>query len=254
MKLQNKTIVITGVSSGIGAETTRKVRAHGARVIGVDIKDPMLTVDQFIKADLGEEASIDELIEALPDGVDGLCNIAGVPGTAPLELVANINYLGLRDLTQKLLPKMTSGGSIVNVSSILGHFWPERLEVHKTLAQIYSFKDGAAWLKANPVDHKTCYQYFKEALIVWTAQNALPTLKAHNIRMNTVAPGPVFTPILGDFVTMLGEQAEADKDRMIRPALADEVADVISFMCADESRWISGANIPVDGGFASTYM
>lgn len=255
MKLQNKTIVVTGISSGIGAETTRSLRAHGATVIGVDIKDPMITIDQFINADLGDEKAIDELISKLPDGIDALCNIAGVPGTAPSNIVANVNYLGLRDLTQKILPKMKSGGSIVNVSSILGYFWRDRLDEHKSLAQTTSFKEGADWLAANPVDQKTCYQYFKEALIVWTAQIALPTLKEHNIRVNTVAPGPVFTPILGDFVTMLGEkQVQKDAERMIRPALADEVGDVISFMCADESRWICGANIPVDGGFASTYM
>jgi len=73
--------------------------------------------------------------------------------------------------------------------------------------------------------------------------------------MNTVAPGPVLTPIIGDFVQMLGEErVQADAERMVRPALADEVGDVVSFMCSDESRWICGANIPVDGGFASTYM
>jgi len=47
---------------------------------------------------------------------------------------------------------------------------------------------------------------------------------------------------------------QKDSERMTRPALADEVGDVVAFMCADESRWINGANIPVDGGFASTYM
>ena len=255
MKLQNKTIVITGVSSGIGAETARTVRAHGARVVGVDINDPTLTVDEFITADLSKEAEVDRLVAALPDGLDALCNIAGVPGTVPSDLVAKVNYLGLRDLSLKALPKMKAGGAIVSASSILGFFWPERLNAHKELAQTTSFAEGAAWLEANPVDEATCYQYFKEALIVWSAQHALPTLKQYNIRMNTVAPGPVMTPILGDFVTMLGEEkVEADAERMIRPALADEVGDVIAFMCADESRWICGVNIPVDGGFASTYM
>jgi len=254
MKLQNKTIVVTGVSSGIGSETVRTMRAHGAKVIGVDIKEPMLSIDGFFLADLGNERAIDELVSNLPQKIDGLCNIAGVPGTVPPDVVAKVNYVGLCDLTRKLLPKMNAGGSIVNVSSILGYFWPERQDKHKALAETSSFDDGLAWLEANPVDEETCYQYFKEALIVWTALHALPTLKEYNVRMNTVAPGPVMTPILGDFVTMLGEkQVEKDSVRMTRPALADEVGDVVSFMCADESRWICGANIPVDGGFASTY-
>ena len=65
----------------------------------------------------------------------------------------------------------------------------------------------------------------------------------------------VFTPILGDFVAMLGSQrTEADAHRMKRPAYADEVAAVIAFLCAEESRWINGVNLSVDGGLASTYL
>ena len=77
----------------------------------------------------------------------------------------------------------------------------------------------------------------------------------HSVRMNSVAPGPVFTPILGDFVSMLGEErVQRDAHRMKRPAYADEIASVVSFLCSDESRWISGVNIPVDGGLASTFI
>lgn len=104
MKLQNKTIVITGVSSGIGEETARALRQNGATVIGVDRNDPLLTIDQYFQTDLGNPASITELVNQLPDGIDGLCNIAGVPGTAPADTVARVNYLGLRELTEKALP------------------------------------------------------------------------------------------------------------------------------------------------------
>ena len=75
------------------------------------------------------------------------------------------------------------------------------------------------------------------------------------VRMNCVAPGPVFTPILGDFVAMLGqERVQADAHRMLRPGFADEIAPVVAWLCSDAPRWISGANIPVDGGLASTYI
>lgn len=255
MKLQNKTLVITGISSGIGSEVARTARHHGAHVIGVDRNEPALSVDQFIQADLGEIKAIDELVAALPDGIDGLCNIAGVPGTADKDIVERVNYLGLRHLTEATLPKMKAGGSVVNISSILGAQWPERLDAHKELAETNSFAEGQAWLAANPVTQEFCYQYFKEALIVWSAVKASETFMKYDVRMNTVAPGPVMTPILGDFVAMLGEErVQADAHRMKRPALADEVGDVVAFMCSDESRWICGANIPVDGGLASTYL
>ena len=101
----------------------------------------------------------------------------------------------------------------------------------------------------------TCYQYFKEALIVWTYTQSQKQFLERGIRMNCVAPGPVFTPILGDFVQMLGnERVEKDAHRMKRPAFSDEVAPVIAFLCSDASRWVSGINLPVDGGLASTYV
>lgn len=255
MDLNNKTLVVTGISSGIGAELARFARFCGATVIGVDRNEPQLTLDGFFKADLGDPQAIDTLLGQLPDSVDGLCNVAGVPGTAPLATVANVNYLGLRHLSQGLLPRMAPGSSIVNVASVLGGEWPQRLELHKALAATDSYAAGQHWLEANPVDPATCYQYFKEALIVWTFEQSQRWFRDHGVRLNCVAPGPVATPILGDFVTMLGEERIArDASRMVRPALADEVAAVIAFLCADASRWVNGVNLPVDGGLAATYL
>lgn len=127
MNLQYKTIVVTGVASGIGAEVARLARFHGARVIGVDRTPVQMSLHGFHQADLGDPASIDALVQALPERIDALANVAGVPGTAPLDVVARVNYLGLRHLSQALLPRMTPGGSIINVASILGAEWPQRL-------------------------------------------------------------------------------------------------------------------------------
>jgi NAD(P)-dependent dehydrogenase (short-subunit alcohol dehydrogenase family) len=255
MNLQGKTIVVTGPSSGIGAETARLLRFAGARVIGVDRNDPMFTLDGFVKADLSEQAAIDAAIKQLPERIDALCNIAGVPGTAPVDLVARVNYLGLRHLCQRVLERIPAGGAIVNISSILGAEWPQRLDLHKALAETPSFEAGLAFLAKKPVPQESCYQYFKEALIVWTITQSQKWFLERGVRMNCVAPGPVFTPILGDFVAMLGEErVQKDAHRMKRPALADEVAPVIGFLCSDASRWVSGINLPVDGGLASTYL
>jgi len=255
MTLQNKTIVVTGCCSGIGADFTKLARQAGARVIGIDRNDPTLTLDGFVKADLGDAKAIDEAVKFLPDRIDALANIAGVPGTAPVDAVARVNYLGLRHLTQALLPRMRDGGSIVNIASILGAEWPARLELHRALGATQSFAEGAQWLRDHPVPQATCYQYFKEALIVWTLTQSQKIFLARGVRMNCVAPGPVFTPILGDFVQMLGqERVQKDAHRMKRTAFSDEVAPVIAFLCSDASRWVSGINLPVDGGLASTYL
>ncbi|WP_339529923.1 coniferyl-alcohol dehydrogenase [Pseudomonas mucidolens] len=255
MNLQNKTLIVTGVASGIGAELARLARFQGATVIGVDRHEPQLSLDGFFQADLGDPASIDALVACLPARVDALCNVAGVPGTASVQAVADVNYLGLRHLTHRLLPRMSAGGSVVNVASILGAQWPQRLELHKALAATESYAAGRQWLASNPVEQASCYQYFKEALIVWTFQQACHWFRDHAVRINCVAPGPVFTPILGDFVNMLGpERVAQDSLRMTRPALADEVAAVIAFLCSDAARWINGVNLPVDGGLAATYV
>ncbi|WP_439893362.1 coniferyl-alcohol dehydrogenase (plasmid) [Ralstonia sp. 25C] len=254
MQLSNKTIVVTGASSGIGAETARLLRFHGARVIGVDRNAPGITLDGYVQADLSTVEGIDQAVARLPTQVDALCNIAGVPGTAPVDLVARVNYLGLRHLTEQLLPRMGEGSAIVNVASILGAEWPQRVDLHKALAETRGFDAGAAWLKERPVPQATCYQYFKEALIVWALTQAQKIFLQRSVRMNCVAPGPVFTPILGDFVTMLGaERVENDAHRMKRPAYPDEIAPVIALLCADETRWVNGVNVPVDGGLVSTY-
>lgn len=255
MNFQGKTIVITGASSGIGAETARYLRLQGARVIGVDRNEPLITLDGNVQADLSEQVAIDAAFRQLPERFDALCNVAGVPGTASSDLVARVNFLGVRHLCERALERLPAGGAIVNISSILGAEWPARLDVHKALAQTPGFEAGLSWLARHPVPQETCYQYFKEALIVWTITQSQKWFLDKGVRMNCVAPGPVLTPILGDFVQMLGEErVQKDAHRIKRPALADEVAPVVAFLCADESRWVSGINLPVDGGLASTYL
>jgi len=253
MNLIGKTVLITGVASGIGAETARLARFHGARVIGVDRQPVSMTLDAFHQADLGDAAAIDALVEELPHRIDVLANIAGVPGTSPVEMVARVNYLGLRHLSEALLPRLMPGGSVINIASILGAEWPQRLVLHRELADIKGFSAGAQWLSEHPVPQSTCYQYFKEALIVWSARCSRAWFADHSVRVNSVAPGPVFTPILGDFITMLGtERVQADAAKMKRPAYADEVAEAIVFLASDSARWINGVNLAVDGGLAAT--
>ena len=255
MTLQNKTIVVTGCCSGIGADFAKLARQQGARVIGIDRSAPTLTLDGFVQVDLADPAAIDAAVAQLPAQVHALANIAGVPGTAPPEVVARVNYLGLRHLTQRVLDRMPEGGSIVNIASILGAAWPQRLQPHRELGATASFEEGAKWLAAHPVPQDTCYQYFKEALIVWTFTQSQGIFMERGVRMNCVSPGAVFTPILGDFVQMLGqERVEKDAHRAKRPAFSDEVAPVIAFLCSDAARWVSGINLPVDGGLASTYI
>ncbi len=254
MNLHGKTLVITGASSGIGAETARLARFCGARVIGMDRNDPLISLDGFVKVDMGDPAAIDAAVAELPPVIDALVNAAGISGLADRDLVARINYLGLRHLTEALVPRLR-GGAVVNVASILGYDWQSRLSAHKALAETPDFAAGQGWLTANPVAQASCYQHFKEALVVWTKKRGYRLFMDHDIRMNSVAPGPVMTPILGEFVQMLGEErVAADAANIKRPAIADEIAPPILFLCSDAARWITGINLPVDGGIDALYV
>ncbi|WP_217284122.1 SDR family NAD(P)-dependent oxidoreductase [Brucella pituitosa] len=126
MMLTGKTIVVTGVSSGIGAETARTIKRQGGTVIGVDRNPAGEAVDSFFQADLSSRDSIDALVASLPHGIDGLANIAGVPPTAPPEVVVAVNVVGLWHLTEKLVSKMSENGAIVSIASLAGVGWADR--------------------------------------------------------------------------------------------------------------------------------
>ncbi|MEE8477247.1 MAG: SDR family NAD(P)-dependent oxidoreductase [Gemmatimonadales bacterium] len=127
MDLSNKTVIVTGAASGIGKETVAELRRRGAMVIGVD-RNPADEVDEFFHTDLADPDSIDRPIDELPFGANGLCNIAGLPPTQPADMVLKVNVLGLQRLTLAMVPKLADGASIVNLASMAGNQWREKLQ------------------------------------------------------------------------------------------------------------------------------
>ncbi len=244
--LKGKTIIVTGAASGIGAATAAMAQAHGANVISVDINTPASPVGRFIQADLADKASIDRLIAALPSAIHGLANIARLPPSKPAPAVLNVNLVGLKYLTLNLISKLADGASIVNLASLAGLGWPDAKDTIAASANL-DFADVEAFCKSHGIEGARSYFFSKEALIVWTMQNRW-TWRARGIRMNTVSPGPVDTPILKDFIETLGARAEEDMRTMDRPGTPADIAPVVNFLLSDGSVWIRGTNIPVDGG------
>lgn len=249
MLLQGKKVLITGVASGIGEETARVVRAQGATVIGVDVNPPQVEVDEFLRADLGDRAAIDQLLAQLPAGLDGLANIAGLPPTRPAAQVLKVNLVGLKYLTLGLVSKMADGASIVNLASLAGIGWPHAVPAIQA-SQSLDFAGVDAFCAAHQIEGARSYFFSKEALIAWTLQNRW-TWRDRGIRMNAVSPGPVATPILKDFLETLGARAEEDARTMDRPGQARDIAPVVAFLLSDGSGWLRGVNLPVDGGMHS---
>ena len=248
--LDGKTIVVTGAASGIGAETVAELRRQGARVIGVD-RNPVVDCDEFERVDLTDTAAIDRLVDDLPAGLDGLCNIAGVPPTRPAEEVLRVNVLALRRLTEGLVPKLAPGASITNLASMAGMGWPQAVDEVKEVLALEPDDDIAGFCRRHRLDEDgRSYFLSKEAIQVYTMRNRW-TWREQGIRMNCISPGPVDTPILADFVATLGERAAEDMMIMDRPGRPDDVAPVVAFLQSDASRWFRGANLTLDGGMSS---
>lgn len=247
--LQGKTLLITGVSSGMGEETARVVKAQGAKVIGVDLNPPRIQVDQFIRADLSSKAAIDELAARLPDGINGLANIAGLPPTRPAAQVVLVNLVGLKYLTHQVVPKLVDNASIVNLASLAGAGWADSIPVIRD-SEALDFDGVDVFCKKHGIEGARSYFFTKEALIVWTMQNRW-TWRDRGIRMNSVSPGPVETPILKDFVETLGARVEEDMRVMDRPGRTTDIAPVVAFLLSDGSGWLRGTNLAADGGMHS---
>ena len=247
--LKGKTIVVTGASSGIGAATAAMAEAGGANVISVDINASASPVGRFIQADLSDPASIEKLVATLPEGIDGLANIAGLPPTRAAEAVLKVNLLGLKHLTLQLVPKLANGASIVNLASLAGLGWPDAKE-SILASESLTFDGVAGFCRDHGIEGARSYCFSKEALIVWTLQNRW-TWRNRGIRMNAVSPGPVDTPILKDFIETLGARAEEDMKTMDRPGTPADIAPIVCFLLSDGSTWLRGTNIAADGGMFS---
>lgn len=252
--LKGKRILVTGSSSGIGAETAKVLTEQGASVLGVDLNESLENVAEFYAADLSEKGEVDSLVENLPSGLDGLVNNAGLPPTRPASKLVAVNLVGLKYLTVKLVPKLNDGASIVNVASLAGFGWPEAVEAIKA-ADGLDFHEIDRFIEHWSISNEGGRSYFftKEALVVWTMQNRW-TWRDRGIRINSVSPGPVNTPILGDFLKTLGARAEEDARVMDRPGEASDIAPIIALLLSDMTAWIRGTNIPADGGMSSNIL
>ncbi len=239
-KLQGKVAVVTGGNSGIGLATAKRFVKEGAYVFitGRRQKELDAAVKQIgsnvtaVQGDVSKIEDIERLYQTVAkqkDRLDIVFANAGVGELVPLPEVTpehfdklfNINVRGLLFTVQKALPLMRNGGSIILTGSVAGvKGFPAFSVYDATKAAVRSFARS------------------------WTAD-----LKDRKIRVNVVSPGPIDTPILADvppdavagFVSMVP---------MGRMGTADEIANAALFLASDESSYITGVDLFVDGGLA----
>ena len=252
-----KRIGVTGAYSGIGAALVQLLRQAGADDITVlDIKQPEYAVEAFVETDMGNPMSIDAAAAQLTaDGlpaVDLLFNNAGVAATLPADIVMRVNTLGLKRLTEQVMPTMNSGGAVVNTASIAGNRWPEHVTEINALLDISSWDEGVSWVADHAELVADGYFFSKECVQVYTMRMAKLATQ-HGLRINSVCPSPVDTPLLPAFRETMSDQAidwaiEAGAGRV---ATAEDQAKALLFLGSDLASYINGVNLIVDGGFGA---
>lgn len=242
MSFEGKVAFITGAASGIGAATAKLLVSKGARVFGVDRDSETLSATAAEVggamvahvADLSELAQADDAVRAAikrMGGLDILINNAGVGSLAratdldPKEWrrVMSIDLDAVFYVTRMALPSLIARrGCIVNTASISG------------LGGDYGF---------------AVYNSAKAGLIGLT-RNLAVDYGAQGVRVNSVCPGPVATPMMGQTPTPL-----LDAFKKVIPlgriALAEDVAEGIVFLASNSASYITGHSLVIDGGLTA---
>ncbi|MXV61765.1 glucose 1-dehydrogenase [Natronorubrum sp. JWXQ-INN-674] len=251
MRLEDKTVVITGAASGIGKQTAERCASEGARVIVTDIDDGGQAVADEIENDGGDAefhtldvTDSDEfhaVVDAVADdyGVDVMVNNAGTghPGgsledvdDAIRDFVIDVNIKGVWNGCSAALPHMKEQGhgSIVNVGS---------------LASILGLPKQAA------------YSTTKAAVLNMTRTVAAEA-GPYGVRANAVCPGFTETQMLEQYLATqddpeAAQKAMAEDYPLKRLGKPEEIADSILFLASDESSFVTGHGLVVDGGFST---
>ena len=250
-RLEGKVALITGGASGIGAETCRRMVAEGARVgvcdiqesAGRDIATSLGDSALFLRCDVTSETDWPATFAALESAfgpVDTVMNCAGISVPAPIDeasfalwketmsINADSVFLGCKYGVEAL--RRAGGGSIINISSTLG------------------IRGGS---------RHAAYCASKGAVRLLTKSVALRCAEEQwNIRCNSIHPGATETPIMDPYIAAGSDRekvisAFGEKHPMGRVGRPEEIANVAVFLASDESSYITGTEIPVDGGYCA---
>jgi len=251
VRLSGKTALITGASSGLGRVAAELFAAEGAEVVIADVVDGEEAVEaieaaggtaSFVSCDVTDEESVRNAVRFAVEehgGLHVLYNNAGVmlsdddgPENTPLETyerTMDINVKGVLLGCRHGIPAMleSGGGSIVNVASFVAHL-------------------GAA-------TPQIAYTASKGAVLAMTREIAVMYARK-GIRANALCPGPVMTSLLAKF---LSDDARRNR-RLVHIPMGRfgepiEIAKGALFLASDDSSWMTGQSLIVDGGITAAY-
>lgn len=245
-----KKIVITGCATGMGAAAAELLVSLGAELHALDIGQVRVGAKQVIETDMKDRRSIEAAIAKLPGEIDALFNCAGVPHPPFSALdTMMINFVGLRHLTDRLIPRIRSGGSITSIASTAGMAWKSNLELVRHFLALETFEAGAAWLAGGPDLKADAYGFSKQCIIAYTQMKA-GELGKRGVRINCISPSPTATP----FMTQLTQQIPEQAIKLFCPSIGRfaepiEMGRALVMLGSDLAGFVSGVNLPVDFGY-----
>lgn len=253
---QGRHVVVTGAASGIGAALLDVLAELGAaHVTAIDRNACSGAHHRGIEADLSTEAGVEAAASAVDGPVHVLFNNAGVAGTQPAPVVFSVNFLAPRRLHQRLADRIPAGGAVVGTSSMAGIGWQANQEELAKLMAIDGWDEAHAWLAAHPDLAEDPYGLSKQCAQFYTMYAARSAIR-DGVRINSVCPNPVGTPLLADFrATMTGELLDwAVRQGNGRPATAREIALVLAFLGSDAAAYLNGVNLHADAGMHAALL
>jgi NAD(P)-dependent dehydrogenase (short-subunit alcohol dehydrogenase family) len=191
-------------------------------------------------------------VAAAPATLDGLANVAGMARAGDPVRVVAVNFLGLREITRALTPRLAPGSGIVNVSSIAGRDWRARLDRLMPLLDTASMAQGLAWCQAQADTFaRDPYSFSKRCVTAFSLREAREHVH-QTTRILCVSPGGIDTPLSPQFEALMGsEQTAWSRGQIGRPAVPDEIAQVIETLLCQPCGWLNGVDIPVDRGYCA---
>jgi 3-oxoacyl-[acyl-carrier protein] reductase len=248
MRLKNKVAIVTGGARDIGRAVSVKLAAEGAKVVvnyfqkEEDAKETLQLIKNnggqaiAVYGDMTKPADItsliDKTLEAFGQEINILINVAGglvarktitEIDDAFWDFVFDLNVKSVFRVSQATLPYMPAGGAIVNFSSLAG-------------------RDGGG-------PGASVYASAKGALMTYTRALA-KELGPKGIRVNAVAPGMIATTFHDTFSKPEVRTNVANATPLRREGKAYEVADLVTYLVSDESSFVTGTNIDINGGLA----
>lgn len=244
--LEGKTVLVTGASSGIGRQTAIDSSKMGAKVIAIgrnkerldEVASMMTGENAAVSYDLNDLNGIKDLIGSVVSEhgkLDGFVHAAGIEVTSPLKLsqiedfesIYKVNCLSAFEIVKQFggLKTFNRGGSIVLVSSISGVIARHGL---------------------------SAYAASKGALISACRVMALE-MAPRGIRVNTVSPGTVLTPMMQKALESMSEEKKQKRIQGFPLGLGrtSDISNACIYLLSDASRWVTGQNLIVDGGYTA---